>query len=67
MVVIVIYYLLKNLLLQIPIKNFQKYNNNMVKDFFANALETEKLSQLNFFKNSANGKYKIIQTKHDKN
>ena len=42
-----------------------KYNNNMVKDFVADALETEKLSKLKLTFFSVNGKYKIFQTKPD--
>ena len=44
-----------------------KYNDNMVKDFVADALETEKLSKLKLTFFSVNGKYKIFQTKPDQN
>ena len=44
-----------------------KYNNNMVKDFVADALESENLSQLKSSIFSVNGKCWISQTKPDKN
>ena len=44
-----------------------KYNDNMVKDFVADALETEKWSQLKKTMFSVNGKCRVFQTKNDQN